>query len=419
MSPLSIKPFRNLWLGQAISQMGDSFYYVIFAFMVQRVTGSSAMVGFTSAVETLPYLLFSAYAGVMADRMDRRKIMLLSDLLSAGLLILFACVVFRSANPPVWALMTTAGLLSTVRAFFIPAKSAAIPALVPEDMLLKANSLSAATQSFMPLISLTLSALVLSALYAISARWFFLTAVLLNTLSFVGSAIFVAKLPAILPDRDELHEKHPMQDMRDGLAYVRGRHELWMLLAMQLVLNLMISPFFVVYLAANKRWFGDLPSNLAWFEAAFFAGMVISSFLVGRMTIKRVGLSYIVGVAGVGVCVAVMGFTPDFRLFLLWNLLAGLLMPFGSIPVNTYMQMTVPDGYRGRVNSAWATAGIGVQPIGMALGGLLVEGVGLVGGFITMGAGMCAASTIGLLDRRFRAMTLPETDAAGAEPVPA
>lgn len=409
MSPLRIPAFRNLWLGQAISQVGDSFYFVIFAFMVLKITGSPVMVGFVSALETLPYLLFGAYAGVIADRIDRRKIMLLSDQLSACLLAGFATTVYLcNGKPPVAILMVTAASLSIIRVFFMPARGAAIPALVPEEMLLKANSISAATQNVMPLFSLSLSAGVLAILFQISPTWFFLSAVLLNMLSFVGSAIFIAKLPKILPDREAVHEAHPIQDLKDGISYVRGHHELWVMLGLQLLLNLVISPFFVVYLVANKRWFHDLPQNLAWLEFSFFAGMVLSSVLVGRLKITRPGLGYVFAMVGVGMSVVMMGFTPNFWLFVLWNVLAGLFIPFSSIPVNTYMQLTVPDAYRGRVNSAWTTVSVGVQPIGMSLGGLLVQYAGLVGAFVTMGAGMAIFGTIGLLDRQFRQMRMPE-----------
>src|ERR1700722_2167935 len=100
---LRIQPFRNLWLGQAISQFGDSFYYVAFMFMVQKVTGSIAMVGYVGACETVPYLLFSLYGGVIADRIDRRRIMLASDLLSGLSLCSLAALVWILGKPPVWS----------------------------------------------------------------------------------------------------------------------------------------------------------------------------------------------------------------------------------------------------------------------------------------------------------------------------
>src|SRR5512141_456562 len=100
---LQYRAFRNLWLGQAISQLGDSIYYVAFMFMAQSVTGSFAMVGYVGAMEMLPYMLFGPYAGVLADRMDRRKVMLYSDLASAAFLLGFAVLVSAfGGSPPTW-----------------------------------------------------------------------------------------------------------------------------------------------------------------------------------------------------------------------------------------------------------------------------------------------------------------------------
>lgn len=416
MSPLRIPAFRNLWLGQAISQLGDSFYFVIFGFMVQKITGSSFMVGFVSALEMAPYLLLSASAGVVADRLDRRRIMLSSDLVSGALLAAFAIVItLYGGNPPVWTLIVIATTLSTARVFFMPAKSAAIPAIVPENHLLRANAISAATQNFMPLISLSLSAAVVAVLFKISPTWFFATTIVVNMLSFLGSALFVAKLPPIIPDRDRTADAHPLQDLIEGVRFIRVRHELWVMLGLQLLLTLAISPFMVVYLAANKVWFGDQPQTLAWMEFSFFLGMVVGSALVGRVKVSRPGLAYVASAIGIGLAVVGMGFTPNFQLILGWNVLAGLMIPLGSIPVSTYLQLTVPDAFRGRVMSAWTMVGMGAQPVGLALGGLVVEGLGIVGAFVAMGAGLVAAGALGLLDRPFRAMRMPDAATAPVE----
>jgi MFS transporter, DHA3 family, macrolide efflux protein len=434
---LAIRPFRNLWLGQATSQVGDAFYYVIFMFMVERLTGSIAMVGYVGAAETLPFLLFSVTGGVAADRFDRRRIMLLSDLLSALALLLFAAVLLFNATPPIWTIFVTAFSLSTVRAFFMPAKNASIPALVPRELLLKANSVSAATQNVMPLLSLTLSMSVMATLYALSQRWFFLFAVLFNAVSFLGSAYFIAKLPKIVPQGEKV-KMQPVKELREGLSYVRRRRELTVLLILQALMSLAISPFFVVYVAANKEWFGRLPTTLAMFEFCFFVGMIVSSLLVGRLNMRRPGQGFIWGLGITGLTVAAMALSPhvgsapgagrelspalgdllmvmasgSFLVFVVCNIAAGLAVPFAQVPIATYVQGTVSDNFRGRVTSLMTMVQMGVTPIGLSLGGLLIKSAGLGASFLFMGGGMVVAASLGLLDRSFRNMRLPE-----AEPV--
>jgi len=404
---LRIRAFRNLWLGQSISQMGDSFFYVAFMFMVQKVTGSYAMVGFVGACETAPYLLFSLYAGVVADRIDRRRIMLASDLLSGLVLVSLAALVWILGQPPVWALLVTPFLLSTVRSFFMPAKNAAIPAIVPEGSLMAANALSAMTQNFVPILSLSLSAGVLSLIYTKSPAMFLICAVLANSLSFFGSAVFVWRLPKIEPDRNPDHRPHPWTDLKDGLRYIRSRHVLVVLMSVQTGLSLAISPFFVVYVAANKQWLGGRPQTLAYCELAFFVGMVVGSLYVGKIKFDMPGKGFIFGTAAVGLAVLAMAFSPFFALFLLWNLVAGLTLPFASIPVATWLQSTVPDAFQGRVNSIYSMLQMGVQPLGLGLGGVLVAQAGISLAFIVMGGGMALAALAGLLDREFRRLEMP------------
>lgn len=410
---LRLVNFRRLWLGQAVSQLGDSFYYVIFMFMVQKITGSAAMVGLVGACETLPYLLFCLYGGVVADRLDRKRLMLWSDAVSALILLAFGYVVYCDhGRPSVLALCGVPMLLSLARVFFLPAKNAAIPALVPPESLAAANSLSSATQYLMPMAGLGVSATVLAALYDRSPTVFFASAILLDAVSFLVSAACLLRLPAIEPDRDKAEEAHPMTDLREGLAYVRSRHALALQIGLNALFSLCVSPFFVVYVAANAQWFGGRPGSLAWFEFAFAAGMVVGAVFVGRWQVRRVGQGFIWGLGSVGLFVVLMGFSPHFWMFLAWNLACGLTIPFAEIPVATWRALTVPDRYRGRVNSLQSMVQSGSQPIGMSLGGILVQRLGLAAAFCLMGGGMLAACLAGLFDREFRSLTLPTEAAA-------
>jgi MFS family permease len=409
-SVLKIPAFRALWLGQAISQLGDAFYYLIFMFMVQKVTGSSAMVGLVGALETIPYLIFGPYAGVLADRLDRRRIMMFSDLASGMCLVGLAASIWVFGKPPLAALFVAPFVLSSVRCFFMPAKSAAIPRLVPGDKVLEANSISMTTQTVMPLISLGLSASVLSLLFGLSPMLFYLSAVGLNSLSFFGSAAFISRLPVLRADRTRGHDSHSFSDFKEGLRYINGRHDLKVLTVLLTVFRLSVAPFFVVYLAANEQWFGGKPQTIAWFEFSFFAGMVAASLVMGRQRPQRPLYWFATGLAICGASVAAMAFTPYVWLFILWNAIAGLALPPGEIAAATYLQLSVPDGFRGRVNSVRDTISQGVMPIGLYLGGILVARCGLVTAFLVMGIGMFGACLVGFFDRGFREARMPRSE---------
>lgn len=403
---LANKGFRDLFVGQAVSQFGDALYALVFLYMVNELTGDAAMVGYVGAIQALPYLLFGAYAGVVADRHSRRGVMLFSDVASVGVLFAFALVVWFDPTPAVWIVMAAAFLVNAVNAFFAPAKSAAIPALVPAEQLMEANSLSAATQSFMPMVGLAFSASVLGALERIAGTWFFFTAILTNALTFVFSASRIARLPTLAPDRQD-SERHALADLADGLRFIGKQHVLKVALALGVGLNLVVSPFMVAYVVANERWMKGDYMTLAYLELGFFAAMLVASLWVGRLPIRRPGISYVLGLGIVGLAVAAMAFSPSFWSFLIWNVVAGIALPFATLPLNTYMQLIVPDAYRGRVASVSAMAAMVAAPVGMGMAGLLMEWFGLANLFLGMGLAMALIAAVGLFDRPFREATLP------------
>lgn len=404
---LRIRDFRNLWLGQAISQLGDSLYTLSFMFMVKKVTQSDAMVGLVGALEYLPFVLLGPLAGVLADRVDRRRIMVMSDWICFAVLIVFSAMALCQFPVPNWALFATPLFLSIARTTFMPAKSAAIPRLVPPEALVAANSVSMATQNFVPILGLAFTANVLALLYQLSPQMFLVSAVALNALSFGVSALFLRLLPPIEPENSS-EPKHPLTDMKEGFSYLGKRSLLLVILGLSFVVSLLISPFYVVYVATNDAWFGGKPQVLAWFECAFFLGMVLGSFGVGALRIQRVGLAYVASLVIVGATVVGMAAFRSIPAHIALNFVAGLALPFHQIPIATLIQTTVDDAFRGRVNSAFWMVSAGVIPVGMSLGGLLIENLGIQLMYVIMGSGMALAAACGLLIPSFRQSRLLE-----------
>jgi hypothetical protein len=104
-----------------------------------------------------------------------------------------------------------------------------------------------------------------------------------------------------------------------------------------------------------------------------------------------------------------MAFFPVLLPFMLWNIAAGLILPFGQVPISTYLQLSVQDAFRGRVNSALSMVTTGLAPMGLAAGGFLVDAVGVFNGYVVMGAAMGIFGFLGLIEPKFRGMTMPET----------
>ncbi|MBS1723537.1 MAG: MFS transporter [Armatimonadetes bacterium] len=407
MSVLKIRGFRNLWIGQTVSQFGDAVYGMLFIYMADKLTKDPLIVGGVAACAGLPFLLVGPVAGVFADRHDRKNIMLGADLVSALTLVMFAFVLLRG-QPPVWALFAVPLFLSSINAFFTPARGAAVPALVPGEQLLSANSLSSATQYAMNAVGLIAAALLLAPLEAIAPTRFFLVAVLVNAASFLVSAGFIATLPRLLPVRDDSTEAHWLQDLKEGAGLIWKHCVLRIILGVSLLINLAISGFMVVYTATNRAWFGGNFLSLAIIELTFMVPVVIASLVVGQIKVTRVGVAYALCMVAIGAAVAVMGFARNFWLYVSMNFLCGVALPFATIPAMTYINLTVPDGVRGRVNAVSAMVTAGVQPVGAGLAGVGLKVYGLTTMYLAMGIGMLVPPLAALFgSKEFRDSTMP------------
>ena len=417
---LRIRDFRNLWFGQAISRIGDAFYFLGPMFVIKRVFHDNALVGYLGAAEAVPYILFGTLAGAIADRIDRKQIMLWAEALCTG--IMFAYLLFlmlTNGFPPKWVFFAVGVSMSTIRVFFFPAKNAAIPRLVPPDKLFAANALSAGTDQFGWLIGNALMVTLGMIADSVGLMQFLKILVLVNGISFLVSVFCIAVLPAIQILRDEHHEEqHVFTDIIEGIAYAKRDRVIGLSLLTTFGLGLFISPFFVVYLATNEAWFGNKASPLAFIETCFIVGMLSMSFIIPRLKIKKAGMAYSLGLTIAGISILIMGGSKFFGLYCLWNLVCGFAIGGVDVPMRTYQQLKVPDQYRGRILSLGQLIWMSVQPLGMALGGQLLILLGIVKMHVFMGAGFAATGALPMLDKEFREATIPDQP-SGSEEVPA
>lgn len=186
--------FRNLTLAQAVSEIGDWFQIVALLTLLPTANGRAHVAGGYLALRLLPNVLFSPFAGVVADRFPRGLVLVVCDLLRAGIMVAYLAAIRADGTANVPMIYALTFLQETVTAFFEPARSAVVPQIVDRDGLLSANTIGGATWSAMLAIGAALGGLV--------TRGFGReTALLLNGASFLASAVFVlaARLPPLPP----------------------------------------------------------------------------------------------------------------------------------------------------------------------------------------------------------------------------
>jgi MFS family permease len=210
--------FRLLYIGQTISQLGDWFNTVAVYALLLDLTGSATAVAWMLIVQMLPIALVGPVAGVVVDRLNRRRIMMAADIVR-GVLI-FGLLIVRRADQ-IWIAYAVTALTVSAQAFFEPARTSTIPNVTSKDELLPANALASATWSAMLAIGASIGGLV-------TAAFGRNIAFVVNALSFFASALFIAltrydATPAVRPPLRGLVPLTGIPDLVDGLRYVR-RH---------------------------------------------------------------------------------------------------------------------------------------------------------------------------------------------------
>ena len=210
--------FRQLWLGQVVSQLGDWFDTLALFTLVLKLTGSGRAVGLVLVARFLPSVVMGPLSGVVADRFSRRTIMIVSDVARAVVVLGF---LFVRRPEHVWLVYVLTVLQLTFSTFFEPAKTAAIPSLVAERDLVMANSISSITWSVM----LTLGAAIGGAI----TDWFGTDAAfVIDSLTYLASAVLVARVrypkrPVRPKTKLTVGKALGITDTLEGMRYVRAR----------------------------------------------------------------------------------------------------------------------------------------------------------------------------------------------------
>lgn len=382
---LRIKDFRNLWFAQIASDFGDNLTFITLILLIQRLTGSTvALAGLMVAV-SLPTLVFGVLAGVYVDRVDRRKAMLFSDLARALVVLLFIFARTADMIPLIYAVAFVQAGIGTV---FNPARSAFLPAVVGEEKLLAANSVSQTSRIIFNLLG-TGAAGVLAAVSDTSTLAF-----VVDSLTFLLSFILISRI-AVSGAPGEPSNSKVWTEMRSGFTTMMSSKPLRaVMVALSVTMfglgavNVLFVPFLVGEIQVSEAFLGLV-------EASQVAGLVLSGSVVAVLAARlRPSMLVSGGLVGVGVFIAmVWGVTS------LWQVMALLFAVGISVgPVqagaNTLSQTLVSDSMRGRVGGALNTLVSAANVASMGLAGVVAAAIGTRNVFLLSGA---VVVTAGLL----------------------
>jgi MFS family permease len=380
------RDFLALWLGQIISQIGDSFTFLALLITVNRLTGSTVAMGVMMISLTLPQLLFSLVAGVIVDRVDRKWVMIISDLLRGVCVLAFLTV--RTAEQ-VYIFYIVGFLLSSVSVFFLPAKTAMIPRIIKGDQeLLSANALSQTVR--------VVALLVGPALAGFAIAWLGATvAFVVDSLTYFVSALAIVSIRTSGKTTDESRVGVAMvwRRLTEGFSYTLRNNTILGIVVTLLVAFLGVGAIEVLFVPYLQGEFGSGAEGVGFVQTAQGLGMLVGSVIVGNLA-ARFRLTRIIAwsIVLLGIAIVACGLASRFVIIPMTTFIAGLSLAPLNASLSTLMQVTVPDDKLGRVGSVVDTTVTVSYLVSMSGAAFLADALGIRAVFA--GAGLVTVLSV-------------------------
>ncbi|WP_062279659.1 MFS transporter [Flexilinea flocculi] len=352
---------------QTFSLFGSMLVQYAITWYITLETQSGVMMTISILCGFLPTLLISPFAGVWADRFDRKLLIILSDALIAVSTLILA-ILFLTGIDGIWLLFVASILRSFGGGIQSPAVSAFIPELVPEEHLTRVNGISSSLQSLVMLISPILSGTLLS----------FSSIVLVFFIDVVTAAIAVIIMLSLKTSKRiiaSVREKiNYFQDMRDGIQYIHDHAFIRILFIYCAIYFVLVSPLAFLTPLQVARTYGNDVWRLTTIEVAYSLGIVAGGILIAawggfRNRLHTIVLSYLV----VAVCGFLLGVIFNFWVYSILMGIIGLVIPMFNTPFIVMLQERVPENFLGRVFSVLSMISSFVMPFAMLIYGPLAD----------------------------------------------
>jgi MFS family permease len=376
--------FLRLWIGQGTSFLGDAVSMVALVVLVVQITGSASAVGGALLARLLPTIA-SPLAGVIADRVDRRIVLVASDLARA---VLVLGLVFARDLATIYILIFLMGLARTI---FNPTVRAAFPSVVGGGDLTRANALIAGTFSTSIMVGPVLGGLLVASI-GVDAAF------LADAVTYLISAILLSTVPLPYPSRESEEEEGFVRELRSGFAYLLGARVPLAIVVGAFLTILTINATVPAEVFLAKETFGAGDAGYGLLVSLWGGGMVIGSAMMAVLGDRiNLVLLYFLSIF-VGACALVgTGLAPSFVLALGALTVEGAATGIDNVATDTILQKRVPEAFLGRVFSIRFLGYSAGEALAYPLGGLLVDAIGPSSTYLLAGIATAAAGLIVLL----------------------
>ncbi|HDR7719659.1 MFS transporter [Bacillus albus] len=382
----SKQELRNIFLysiAKTVSIFGSSIYSFALGLYVLQITGSALNFAITLILGTIPMIIMNPFAGVIADKVDKKKLVVCMDLLS-GCLLIAVYILSSYYGLNLSFIYTTTFLMTVFTTFFGIGLEAAKPNIVSKERLMSINSISKIIDS----ISLILGPMLGGIVFAV---FDIKTFIIINGISFILSGISILVINFKLFEKNineeySIREIHFIKDIKEGYSYLIERESLKNTFNILISLNFFLGfsvtvplPYIInTVLNLSSKQFGII-------QGTFPIGMIVGAVLVKKIT-DRYSYAYLLKKISfmLAIFMIVSGIPILFKSIEVNNIIfvtmycaimffVGLTIAFIDIPLIYFMQKEIPDEYRGRVLSIGLSIGKMMQPIALVLSGLLLN----------------------------------------------
>lgn len=358
--------FRNFFIGQVVSQLGDRIHSLALLWITYKWSGSAALVGGIMIGTSLPGILIAPYAGTVIDKFDKKQVMILADIVRF-LILCFITYASYSGFLNYSILVTATVFMSIASSFFNPAALSVMPELVGSDrnMLTGANALSQIGQSASAVAGPIAGSALIAAI-GVSAAFLF------NTFSFVASVVFLLRIKQKL-SRTRTSESW-LKDIGKVKEVFAQLPLLRQLLVPVIIVNLFLCAITILIPVLAESIFKMGAVGMGWLMASFgsgmFAGTIILSFF-------KISLSERVMVAAnfilLGVAFAIVGFGGSFPMSVVGFILGGFCLNVVNIKLIVLYQMLLPPESRGKVIAVITALALSSQPVSYGVTGYILD----------------------------------------------
>lgn len=377
--------FLNVWTAETISVFGSQFYLIAMPLVaVLSLDASESDMGLLFAVEMSPFLLFGLFAGVLADRMERKRMMIICDFGRAFTLAIIPVMWYFDLLT--WPIMfSTAFMAGAFTAFFDIAYQAYLPVLVRRDQLLDANSKLETSRSLSQVAGPSIAGIVAD---IVSAP----LALVANSLSFIGSAVFLLRVKKREFIDRRRASKPVLTEIREGLNIVFSNRVLRGIAGCTSTGNLFGSMFFALMMLFMVDSLQLSPTWIGLIFAVGAVGAVVGAIISSRV-VSAIGLGKAIvisaALSGIPIILLVLAYPSNAIIVLMPIMFVnGLLMVLYNVNQVSLRQAITPDHLQGKMNATMRFLVWGVFPVGGLLGGYLGEAFGIRTTILISGIGI-------------------------------